>query len=119
MLEQAIECTDNAEERIRVIDGLTSGPRREEVQRRFNADPAKDPLRILIATDAAREGVKAQRVNRWGWYTCGQRPTEWNGQRNGPRQGIAQSYKAINRIACLSAWSTDLEHTEPRAHAAG
>ena len=41
MLEQAIECTDSAEERIRVIDGLTSGPRREEVQRRFNADPPK------------------------------------------------------------------------------
>ena len=60
MLEQAIEYTDNAEERIRVIDGLTSGPRREEVQRRFNADPAKDPLRILIATDAAREGLNFQ-----------------------------------------------------------
>ena len=60
MLEQAIEYTDNAEERIRVIDGLTSGPRREEVQRRFNADPARDPLRILIATDAAREGLNFQ-----------------------------------------------------------
>ena len=60
MLEQAIEYTDNAEERISVIDGLTSGPRREEVQRRFNADPARDPLRILIATDAAREGLNFQ-----------------------------------------------------------
>ena len=60
MLEQAIEHTDNADERIAVIDGLTSGPRREEVQRRFNADPAKDPLRILIATDAAREGLNFQ-----------------------------------------------------------
>ena len=60
MLEQAIERTDDAENRIAVIDGLTSGPRREEVQRRFNADPAKDPLRILIATDAAREGLNFQ-----------------------------------------------------------
>ena len=60
MLEQAIECTDNADERIAVIDGLTSGPRREEVQRRFNTDPAKEPLRILIATDAAREGLNFQ-----------------------------------------------------------
>ena len=60
MLEQAIEYTDNADERIAVIDGLTSGPRREEVQRRFNTDPAKDPLRILIATDAAREGLNFQ-----------------------------------------------------------
>ena len=60
MLEQAIEYTHDADERIAVIDGLTSGPRREEVQRRFNADPAKDPLRILIATDAAREGLNFQ-----------------------------------------------------------
>ena len=60
MLEQAIENTENADDRICVIDGLTNGPRREEVQRRFNADPAKDPLRILIATDAAREGLNFQ-----------------------------------------------------------
>ncbi|MDE0460314.1 MAG: DISARM system SNF2-like helicase DrmD, partial [Chromatiales bacterium] len=60
ILEQAIEDTDRADERIEVIDGLTSGARRKSVQRRFNADPAKDPLRILIATDAAREGLNFQ-----------------------------------------------------------
>src|SRR5947208_8847949 len=32
----------------------------KEVQPRFNADPAKDPLRILLATDAAREGLNFQ-----------------------------------------------------------
>jgi len=60
ILEQAIEGTDRAEERIEVIDGLTSGARRKEIQRRFNTDPAKDPLRILLATDAAREGLNFQ-----------------------------------------------------------
>ena len=60
VLEQAIETTDRSEERIEVIDGLTSGVRRKEIQRRFNTDPAKDPLRILIATDAAREGLNFQ-----------------------------------------------------------
>jgi superfamily II DNA/RNA helicase len=60
MLEQAIEDTDLADERIQVIDGLTNGPRRREIQQRFNADPAKEPLRILIATDAAREGLNFQ-----------------------------------------------------------
>ena len=60
ILEQAIEGTDRAEERIEIIDGLTSRPRRREVQRRFNADPAREPLRILIATDAAREGLNLQ-----------------------------------------------------------
>jgi len=60
ILELAIEGTDRAEERIAVIDGLTRGDRRKETQRRFNADPSKDPLRILIATDAAREGLNFQ-----------------------------------------------------------
>ena len=60
ILEQAIESTDHADERIEVIDGLTSSARRKEIQRRFNTDPAKDPLRILLATDAAREGLNFQ-----------------------------------------------------------
>ena len=60
ILQQAIEGTDRASERIEVIDGLTSGERRKELQRRFNTDPAADPLRILIATDAAREGLNFQ-----------------------------------------------------------
>ena len=60
ILEQAIAGTDRADERIEVIDGLTQGARRKEVQRRFNADPVVDPLRILLATDAAREGLNFQ-----------------------------------------------------------
>lgn len=60
ILEQAIEGTDRADERIEVIDGLTSSTRRKEIQRRFNTDPSKDPLRILLATDAAREGLNFQ-----------------------------------------------------------
>lgn len=60
ILEQAIEGTDRAEERIEVIDGLTAGARRKEIQRRFNTDPSRDPLRILLATDAAREGLNFQ-----------------------------------------------------------
>ena len=60
ILEQAIEGADLADERIEIIDGLTGRPRRREVQRRFNADPAQEPLRILIATDAAREGLNLQ-----------------------------------------------------------
>lgn len=60
ILEQAIEGTDRADERIEVIDGLTSSARRKEIQRRFNTAPSKDPLRILLATDAAREGLNFQ-----------------------------------------------------------
>ena len=60
VLEQAIEGSERADERIEVIDGLTKGANRKEIQRRFNTDPAKDPLRILLATDAAREGLNFQ-----------------------------------------------------------
>ena len=60
MLSQAIAGSDRADERIEVIDGLTSSTRRQEIQRRFNTDPAHDPLRILLATDAAREGLNFQ-----------------------------------------------------------
>ena len=60
MLEAAIAATDRAADRIATIDGLTAGARRRDVQRRFNAPPADDPLRILLATDAAREGLNFQ-----------------------------------------------------------
>jgi len=60
ILEEAIEGTDRADERIEVIDGVTSSAHRKEIQRRFNTDPVHDPLRILLATDAAREGLNFQ-----------------------------------------------------------
>ena len=52
--------TDRVDERIGVFTGATGPDRREEVKAAFNADPAKEPLRILICTDAAREGINLQ-----------------------------------------------------------
>lgn len=60
LIERAIDGTDHCYDRIEVIDGLTSSARRREIQRRFNAHPSQDPLRILLATDAAREGLNFQ-----------------------------------------------------------
>jgi hypothetical protein len=48
------------DDRIASFTGATPLERREELKRRFNADPAKDLLRILICTDAAREGINLQ-----------------------------------------------------------
>jgi SNF2 family DNA or RNA helicase len=45
---------------IATFHGGMTDEAREEVKRSFNADPAKDRLRVLIATDAAREGVNLQ-----------------------------------------------------------
>jgi len=60
MLSAAIEGTDLADRRIAVFRGSTPAFGREEIKKAFNADPAKEPLRILIATDAAREGLNLQ-----------------------------------------------------------
>ncbi|MBR0689897.1 DEAD/DEAH box helicase family protein [Bradyrhizobium manausense] len=59
-LREAIEGTDRADDRIAVFTGATGQERREEVKAAFNADPAVEPLRILICTDAAREGINLQ-----------------------------------------------------------
>ncbi|MFG1270116.1 DISARM system SNF2-like helicase DrmD [Xanthobacter sp. DSM 14520] len=59
-LREAIEGTDRADDRIGVFTGATGSDRREEVKRAFNADPDAEPLRILICTDAAREGINLQ-----------------------------------------------------------
>lgn len=48
------------DERIATFTGATPLDRREELKRRFNTDPANDRLRILICTDAAREGINLQ-----------------------------------------------------------
>ena len=63
MLTAAIEGTKDAERRILKFHGGMSDEARDEVQRAFNAPPDDEdnhPVRILLATDAAREGVNLQ-----------------------------------------------------------
>jgi ERCC4-related helicase len=59
-LLEALEDTDRIDERVDVFTGATGTDRREAVKLAFNADPATEPLRILICTDAAREGISLQ-----------------------------------------------------------
>jgi len=59
-LDAAIEGSDRYESRIEIYHGPTPPAKREEIKRAFNADPTKHPVRILIATDAAREGLNLQ-----------------------------------------------------------
>jgi len=48
------------DDRIAPFTGVTPPDRREDLKRRFNADPDEDKLRILLCTDAAREGINLQ-----------------------------------------------------------
>ncbi len=59
-LREAIEGTELADDRIGIFTGATGSDRREDVKRAFNTDPDAEPLRILICTDAAREGINLQ-----------------------------------------------------------
>jgi hypothetical protein len=60
ILGEAVAGTDHADQRILVLHGGMSDEARDEVQRAFNARPDEHPVRILIATDAAREGINLQ-----------------------------------------------------------
>lgn len=60
ILGDELRASDRAPERLAVFHGGIGEERREAIKAAFNADPHKHPLRILIATDAAREGVNLQ-----------------------------------------------------------
>ena len=59
-LRAALTPGREADPLIATFHGGMPDEAREEVKRAFNADPAQHPLRVLIATDAAREGVNLQ-----------------------------------------------------------
>ena len=44
----------------RFFSGPTSEDQRTEIKRAFNSDPQQHPVRILVATESAREGLNLQ-----------------------------------------------------------
>ena len=44
-------------ERLELIHGAVPGEERERINREFNYDPTRTPVRILLCTDAAAEGI--------------------------------------------------------------
>ena len=82
-LSAAIATTDRADERIAVYHGPTPPAEREEIKRAFTTDPKKHPLRILIATDAAREGLNLQ-THCWNLFHF---DVPWNPSRMEQRNG--------------------------------
>ena len=59
-LAAAIDGSDAADVRIMDFHGGMSDEQRAAVQRAFNGPPDQYPVRILLCTDAAREGVNLQ-----------------------------------------------------------
>lgn len=59
-LQAALAGSDDADRRVEIFHGPTPPQKRDDIKRAFNTNPAKHPVRILIATDAAREGLNLQ-----------------------------------------------------------
>jgi SNF2 family DNA or RNA helicase len=61
-LDGAFSDTNDARRRIAIYSGEASSQKshREEIKRAFNTEPSQHPVRILLATDAAREGLNLQ-----------------------------------------------------------
>ena len=62
-LQGKLRDTNRGEDRLAVFrgQGKTSLDQRQAIREAFNADPAVHPVRILLATDAAREGLNLQK----------------------------------------------------------
>jgi SNF2 family DNA or RNA helicase len=96
-LEAAVEGTDRADQRIEVFHGPTPPDKREELKHAFNADPKKHPLRILIATDAAREGLNLQ-AHCWNLFHF---DVPWNPSRMEQRNGrIDRKLQPRDEVFC-------------------
>lgn len=83
MLRAAIAGTPLAEHRIEVFHGPTPPEKREAIKRAFNQSPAEHPVRILVATDAAREGLNLQ-AHCWNLFHF---DVPWNPARLEQRNG--------------------------------
>ena len=75
--------SDRADERIAVYHGPTPPAERDRIKKAFNADPKKHPVRILVATDAAREGLNLQ-AHCWNLFHF---DVPWNPGRMEQRNG--------------------------------
>ncbi|MCZ0810604.1 DISARM system SNF2-like helicase DrmD [Roseovarius sp. EGI FJ00037] len=65
------------------LTGMTSLEDRERIKFAFNCNPAENPLRLLICTDAAREGINLQK----GCYDLIHFDLPWNPSRLEQRNG--------------------------------
>lgn len=98
LLGEKIRDSDRASERIATFHGGIGEDRRDAIKAAFNADPHKHPLRILIATDAAREGVNLQN----NCYDLFHFDVPWNPGRIEQRNGrIDRKLQQQDEVNCM------------------
>lgn len=96
-IDAAIQGSDRGEQRIEIYHGPTPPAKREEIKQAFNANPKKHPVRILIATDAAREGLNLQ-AHCWNLFHF---DVPWNPARMEQRNGrIDRKLQPKDEVFC-------------------
>jgi len=96
-LLSAVAGTARAGERIEIFYGATPTERREAIKTAFNSDPARHPVRILLATDAAREGLNLQAHCRHLFHF----DVPWNPARLEQRNGrIDRKLQPADEVFC-------------------
>jgi hypothetical protein len=97
MLRSAVAETDLDEFRIEVFHGPTPPEKRDQIKKAFNKPPKEHPIRILIATDAAREGLNLQAHCRYLFHF----DVPWNPSRLEQRNGrIDRKLSGFDEVFC-------------------
>ncbi|KJQ54393.1 RNA polymerase-associated protein RapA [Microbacterium sp. SA39] len=106
-------------DRLAVISGSVDADTREDIRARFTAPPRDEPVRILLATDAAGEGIDLQnycyrlvnfdipfnpnrleqRIGRIDRYGQTQTPLVWHPQATGGESAYAKDVDLLLRVA--------------------
>jgi superfamily II DNA or RNA helicase len=97
MLRSALTGTDLDDFRIEVFHGPTPPEKRDQIKKAFNKPPKEHPIRILIATDAAREGLNLQSHCRYLFHF----DVPWNPSRLEQRNGrIDRKLSGFDEVFC-------------------
>jgi superfamily II DNA/RNA helicase len=105
-LNSALATTDCAGQRIAIYHGPTPPAERDAIKKAFTTDPRKHPVRILLATDAAREGLNLQ-THCWNLFHF---DVPWNPSRLEQRNGrIDRKLQPNTHVYCHYFVYTDRE----------
>lgn len=97
ILAEAIDGTEQSDDRIQEFHGAMEDRQREYVQKSFNGDPAEHPVRILLATDAAREGLNLHKHCKYLFHF----DIPWNPARLEQRNGrIDRAFQPSPEVWC-------------------
>ena len=106
-LQERLSARGIAGNRVELLDGSTDEDERERIKSQWQEPPSDYPVRVLLATDAASEGISLQRQ----CHLLAHAEIPWNPnrleQRNGRIDRHGQTAKEVLVHHCVSAgWET-------------